>query len=1009
MKFISHLKGRTWESAINKKWWPNQKQAMKLVGKYLATETNQQAMIRMPTGTGKSVVIAGLAQLLEDYPRVLVVAPWENLVSQLQREISSRVWKKIDEEKSLVPKATEAFTPSSLKSKLKKVQHSGILVCTIQTLQSLHKNNSAFQRLKKWATLALVDEGHREPAPRWAKAVRDLECPTVLLTATPYRNDLQLFDVSRDFFYSFTFDEAVEKRIVRDVEFVDGTWPRSGPNAIEQFVTQLLVISESTERKLGLQSGQMRAIIRCADASDVKAVTEMLHRKGASVIGVHERFRSADGAIFRRKVPDPTVEAATFWVHQNKLIEGLDDPAFRLVVIFGPFANARNLVQQIGRIIRNPARAARQKAFVLRHLQDRQKDLWERFLTYEKDVRKRTTGGHAELSAFDDFVASQEQAPTFYLLGDFRKHLRSDEVIDPRPVIQMRKSVLVRTIKTGFSWERLVFSIQSELLRGDTIAFGKAFQDKNIYLQLFQVFDQSDIVSEAYLEIRLGYVFVKQTTGLLCFYDTEGRSPEYLKMRTLPISPNVLRRLLPDTKTTIKEVSLINGDFGNHAFRRRIVSTDSLQVVPPALSDYVQVCSTATGSVRQEISGINEMRRRYVGFGKGRLSERTTPIIGYGEFEDWLTNIAKELNDSAEQGDDVLKRFAKPHKYDGNEAPRHILFDIASEPVDTSNLGTTPGVDIEKLWIVDQNKFCGELDEKAFEATITYNPETMRFDIESDQLDRVYIELPDKTRKSFTKYLNETQNFRVLLDTSTIYTQGHFFTLNQLPWRGGGSRFNIQNIVVGCAGLEGVESEKGDKSGWRVGSVFGAIRDKTKVFKSVGWVPEILVCNDMGNPEIADFFALSQSTKRIVMIHGKKARQESSMSASAFHEVCSQAVRYLGFFNPADLQTKLTTKSISNNWCPDQTKHPKLKRIVWAKENPKASMIVGKFSEAIADPTYSREVWLVMGNGLSKKAFEQAMGKPTPKSNEREISFLFQSTWSAVASVGASLKVICMR
>lgn len=1011
MRFIPHLKGRTWKAVIEEKWWANQQQAVELVGDYLAAQTGQQAMIRMPTGTGKTLVIATLAHLLQSHPRALVVAPRENLVSQLHREISSRLWIKIGEEGALAPKATEVFTPSSLGSALKKVQHAGVLICTNQTLQTLHKHRSIFQRLRKWATLSLVDEGHREPAPRWAEAVRDLECPTVLFTATPYRNDLQLFDVNREFFYSFTFDEALEKHIVRDVEFVDGAWPRSGPNAIEQFVTQLLDVCGSTEKKLGLQSGRMRVIIRCTEASEIKAVAEMLRLKGASVIGVHERFSSADGAIFRREVPDPTVESATFWVHQNKLIEGLDDPAFRLIVIFGPFANARNLVQQIGRVIRNPTRAAGQKAFVLAHIQDRQKDLWKRFIDYEKDVRERKAAGHAELSAFDDFIASHAQAPSFYLLGDFRRHLRADELIDPRQVIQMRKSILVRTAKAEFNWKRLVFSIQSELLTGDAIGFGRPFQDKNTYLQLFQVFDQSDVVSEAYLEVRLGYVFAKQTAGFLFFYDSEGRSLEYLKCGTLSISPDVLHRLLPDTQTTIKEVSLINGDFGNHAFRRRVVSTDSLQIVPSSLSDYAQVCSTATGSVREVVLGQNEIRRRYLGFAKGRLSERTTPIIDYADFEEWLKGIADNLNNHTLRGDDTLKRFATPHKYNGKDKPRHILFDITSEPIDTSGLdGMVTHIDPEKLWLVQRNEFLGEIDDKPFEARITFNPETEKFKIESQQLDHAFIAPSgDGTKKVFTKYLNETQNFRILLGASTVYTQGSFFAPNLLPWQGGGNRLNIKNIVIGCAGLEGIESEKGDASGWTASSVFGVICDKSKVFKSAGWRPEILVCNDVGAPEIADFFALCESTKRIAMIHCKKASQGSSMSASAFHDVCSQAVRYLGFFNPTDIQTKLTKNKIADEWCPDESKHPKLKRIVWAKGNLTPSKIANKFAAAISDPTYSREVWLVMGNGLSHKLFVQAVEKTKPKPNEREICYLFQSTWCAVASVGASLKVICMR
>jgi hypothetical protein len=665
------------------------------------------------------------------------------------------------------------------------------------------------------------------------------------------------------------------------------------------------------------------------------------------------------------------------------------------------------LVQQIGRVIRNPTRATGQKAFVLAHQQDRQKDLWNRFVDYERNVRERNAAGHAELAVFDEFIASHANPPRFYLLGDFRQHLRADEISDPRRVVQMRKSVLVRTQKPDFNWSKLIFGIQSELLTGDAVGFGRNFQDKNTFLQLFQIFEQSEVVSEAYLGIRLGYVFAKRLGSYLFFFDSEGRTPEYLKKATASIPPDVLHRLLPDEKTTIKEVSLINGDFGNHVFRRRVVSTDSLEVVPPALSDYVQVCSTVTGSVKTHVSGKDEIRRRYLSFTRGRLSERTTPIIHYPEFEAWLEAISKNLNDDAVNGDDTLLRFAKPYKYEVTEKPRHILFDITSETLDTTGLdSSTTLVDVDKLWLVENGKFYGEIDEKQFEARIAFNEETQRFEIESQQLDNVFIR---DTYKVFTKYLNESQNFRILLGTSTVYTQGKFFTPNLLPWKGGGNRLNIHKIVVGCAGLENIKSEKGDITGWSSDSVFGAICNKSQVFASAKWQPEILVCNDVGNPEIADFFGLCETTKRIVMIHGKKAKEGSMMSASAFHEVCSQAVRYLGFFNPTDSDTKLTAKKIADDWCPSTVKHPRLKRVVWAKGNPEPSAIARKFRAAIEDPTFSREVWLVMGNGLSQQLFEQALAKANPKPNEREMSFLFQSTWCAVASVGASLRVFCMR
>src|SRR5262249_32270332 len=154
--------------------------------------------------------------------------------------------------------------------------------------------------------------------------------------------------------------------------------------------------------------------------------------------------------------------------------------------------------------------AAGQKAFVLAHQQDRQRDLWGRFIEYEANVRERTAAGHAELAAFDDFIASVANVPLFYLLGDFRRRLTADAIADPRGGVRLRKSVVVRLAKPDFKWKKMVFSIQTELLTGDAIGFGANFQDANTYLQLFQIFEQSDLVREGYLEIRLGYVFAKR-------------------------------------------------------------------------------------------------------------------------------------------------------------------------------------------------------------------------------------------------------------------------------------------------------------------------------------------------------------------------------------------------------------------------------------------------------------------------------------------------------------------
>ena len=147
--------------------------------------------------------------------------------------------------------------------------------------------------------------------------------------------------------------------------------------------------------------------------------------------------------------------------------------------------------------------------------------------------------------------------------------------------------------------------------------------------------------------------------------------------------------------------------------------------------------------------------------------------------------MAAQLRDTALSGDDSLERFARPYQYTGTEEPRHILFDIASEAIDATAMPPlTPAPNADDLWLVNGGSFRGEIEEQYFEATVQFNSQTGRFEIESAQLDDVRIDVPDGRRRIFTNYLNESQEFRILLGTSVVYTQGRFFTTKLAPVAG---------------------------------------------------------------------------------------------------------------------------------------------------------------------------------------------------------------------------------
>src|SRR4051794_10945705 len=77
--------------------WPHQRAAIALVQRVAEHPEGGAGLVRMPTGTGKSGVVAVAAHAFEDAD-VLVLAPWDALVEQLRSDIEERFWSRLPAE-----------------------------------------------------------------------------------------------------------------------------------------------------------------------------------------------------------------------------------------------------------------------------------------------------------------------------------------------------------------------------------------------------------------------------------------------------------------------------------------------------------------------------------------------------------------------------------------------------------------------------------------------------------------------------------------------------------------------------------------------------------------------------------------------------------------------------------------------------------------------------------------------------------------------------------------------
>lgn len=995
--------------------WPHQRKAVEMIHKYLESDSLGSALIRMPMGTGKTGVMAIAAQCLVDSSDALIIAPWAQLTRQISREIETEFWRKIGHRPKQATKSAKTFLPSIVTSVLK--QRGGkptVLVCTNQTLERLFVNdNRAYRSLRDCTSLVLVDEGHREPAPAWARSVRGLEKPTVLFTATPYRNDHRLFDVDPNHVFRLSHKEAVEQRFIREVNFVEADFKEDA----RTFVKALLDYYHGDFQKQKPSAASAdRVIVRCETDSDITRVAAELKRAGEAVVAVHDRFSNNEDMERFNKVPDPAKTGATFWVHQFKLIEGIDDPNFSLLALYQPLGNARALVQQVGRIIRNPSRAKGQIAYVFCHRRHKQRLMWDSYLRYEDRLGGGAIKDVGPAEIFEDLLQLQDQYQ--YLDGNFRGRF-DPKAPDFHLHLNYTLAANIYMPQRGFKMGDLLADVRRTVDEEDFILGNEVAPDNYTHVFIYGRCGTSPLlIDQTFMELNLGFSIVRRAGDYIFYYDSEGLTPEYLADRASRVEPRKLEGLLSGERVRISQISLLNSDLALYSVRRRSLSAYSIGQIAPGLADYAHFCSTAAGIVESPKAAA----RRYVGFTRARVSERSSIVVEYDDYVKWTRSIAATLKKKRNGSVELFNRYALNIAFPKDPKPEHILFDI--EDVEEDYLPRDPSSDgtLQKLlfddrcWDVnDDGNFLCTTNGTEVTATVRFEPEKRRFEIVSSELESMYPHngIRDGRRRNLVAHLNFTQSFRIITDTGLIYAHGQFYE-SRMPLFGRrvAERIDLRQILFARDELGHIKTEKGDKvlsggAGWQRGSVFGYIDriEKGGLFASEKFKPDILICDDLGS-ELADFIAAQFDPPRVCMIHAKVGKAGSSLSASAFHDVCGQAMKNLGLLNPQWNQRPKNLEIWNGPWVIDEIGAVK-RRIRQPARGMKAEAAWEKLERLIRHPAAVREVWVVMGDGMSRAAFEREQRKERPPASAIQLIYLLQSTWSAVSSVGAIFKVFC--
>jgi len=1023
------------------------------VWRFRQDETTRAGLVHMATGTGKTGVIASLARCLPEIGTTLVLAPRIALCDQLEIEVESQFFEKLTRRPSLADIPKRVLPIEELINRGPRARLSNlVIISTIQMFESMSRagvggswrsktKHRLYERLIAETDLVLVDEGHYEPALSWSLALRKIHAPRILFTATPYRNDLKAFDVDLQFAYHFTLKKATAQNFIRRIIPI----PRTSLRDPRKFVEDVL---KFYDEEVHAHWPDGRVIIRCDNVTSIDHMAQVMKEKQRAFVAIHDQFDDGGVEEWKRRTV-PRRDAAdherwygkngpVFWIHQFKLLEGIDDDRFRLVAIFEQLGNARQVVQQIGRIIRNPEFPNRSSGFLLDHSDGFHTKEWKTLFDYDDDLSKITESTPPLKQAFISGVL-KAHPQRLYVNGSVRSRFDFDS-FEPEGELSLPLAANFVRKTSKFDFGRLITDIQRRMDEGDRLF--KRYDDpdgRTVTFIFFNVASVPFLKSSFLLSGDPGFLVVSELGQLLAFNDSEGTSPFGLHGVGKAARPSHLRKLFSDDDgSKLVEIATKNAQLGHRAVRTRGLSAASVEETVPALDDYAQVLTRASGYTTEMVWNASRggkeqaLRRRYLGFRNGRVVE-SGERVGIQEYKEWVREIEQVLLGNRTRLP-TFARYANEIDDAPDHTPRNILLDVYEVEEFFRTLGDDEkGIKAgEPLQIEDacqsvKSKVIVKGKERKYfftikangqdcEVGIGWDPKRSKYVLSSLQLDALYVS--NGERGSLIGYLNREQSFRVLPKTSdVIYVDGEFYEL-VLPvgTKFDKDRYHVGMILTDVAKLRDLKDEKGqdclaDGSDWDADSLFGWISrgapGSDEMKKALG-SPDIVVCDDMGT-EAGDFIISDSS--RVVVIHVKGAGftgKRSKFSAGKLSYVCAQAtknIRYLSMFNT---QKPDNVKRWEDPWSSEATTRGVVKKRIRKPGKFKGAEDVWELlEERIRNPRTQREVWIVLGGILSKKGLEAALSQTNPRPEAIQAVTLLHGTLSTIGSIDAKLRVFC--
>lgn len=988
--------------------------ALSYLDEYQVDERVKSCLISLPTGAGKSGVISVISHLAKKN-KILVLSHRRAVCNQLYNDIRGGFFRKI--------KLADHINMKKVFDQVDNTECSGIYVTTFQKIQQLQLHQ--LDALKNSFDLIIVDEGHSEPSPIWSSLVRGGMAYKIVITATPYRNDLFQFDIAAEFSYIYTFVKACSDGIVKEPIF-----ERIKPSGLISCIGSFLQANPGA-----------KCIIKCKTFSDVESYYKILS-DSFKVIAIHDQYARSDSTNLKSSVPkDLECSEYEVIIHQRKLDEGIDLPSAKLLVLTYNVSSGRELVQTVGRVVRIYGDVT-PKVFEFEG--DTNYKLWRNYEKFDASlngaeaVRKFIASLDASKlieQYLDAFPESSYYEKNFLQRFDLNSITPSDSIKIPTASI-----CFLRTLE-GFTESAMLDALYWQSNSNGELA--KSFVSSNgFYIIIAIAFNKSRFLRDKFFfEPSLELTVFKEVAGsILAIFDSRSRrfnNEKKLKIGTAISQEELMRVLSKGKSVRTKQV-------GSKAIGTTKRRPENVSMKGRELDKIVNLQSNSSyrlSNVKLDLlDDSNEKSGSYyVGFDSGRISDQFESEFDLDSLGQWLEDMSNTLSCEASLQSELIDSYAKPIAISEDVKIESLILDFSDDEYDIKILvnGHELMLDNNFIFKVYNDGFLVNDNCPDSKVSMKYCSENSCFIFESKQ--KFYS--GDGDELDLDKFFGDKVH-KVLLEGGVTYSNGNFYQ-SALPLKTAMvlDETNLSKIIVSINDLQG---EKLDEKGHVTKKIDGKEERFYKVvdqdfsedsvfylidkLKSNGcenptkselgpfynYIPgvDLLINTDM-DTEPADFIVSSKD--KLVFVHvkcGDSTRHPRS-SAGAIAEVGSQAIKNIEMLISADNELKPGNWSILHDPWPNSNATPKMNDRVRLFEGRNFCSVSEDARKEILESVWDviatrrrsslvrKEIWLVVANSFSRTHFSSKLaniGKDKKTASETLQAFQLIASWVSTAN-----------